>query len=75
MILGTTCLLQFGVSLLIDSRYERRMGRYYYWMIWYPMVYWILNVITTVVALPRAIVHRRQFRRGAWDSTDRGLRP
>lgn len=75
VILGTTCLLQFGVSLLIDSRYERRMGRYYYWMIWYPMVYWILNVITTVVALPRAIVHRRQFRRGVWDSTDRGLRP
>lgn len=75
VILGTTCLLQFGVSLLIDSRYERRMGRYYYWMIWYPMAYWILNVITTVVALPKAIVHRRQFRRGAWDSTDRGLRP
>lgn len=51
------------------------MGRYYYWMIWYPMAYWILSVITTVVALPKAIVHRRLFRRGAWDSTDRGLRP
>lgn len=75
VILGTTCLLQFAISLLIDSRYERRMGRYYYWMIWYPMAYWILNVITTVVALPKAILHRRQVRRGVWDSTDRGLRP
>lgn len=75
VILGTTCLLQFAVSLLIDSRYERRMGRYYYWMIWYPMAYWIVNVITTVVALPKAIVHRRQVRRGLWESPDRGLRP
>ncbi len=75
VLLGATCLLQFAISLLIDSRYERRMGRYYYWMIWYPMLYWIVSVITTVVALPKAVLHRRQVRRGVWDSTDRGLRP
>jgi biofilm PGA synthesis N-glycosyltransferase PgaC len=74
VILGVTCLLQFAVSLIIDSRYERGMGKYYYWMIWYPMVYWVLSVLTTVVALPKAIKHRSRLR-GAWESPDRGLRP
>ena len=34
-ILAMTCLLQFAVSLFIDSRYEPQIRRYYYWMIWY----------------------------------------
>lgn len=74
VLLGITCLMQFAVSLLIDSRYERDLGRYYYWMIWYPLVYWIINMLTTVVALPKALWHRRQSRRAIWTSPDRGLR-
>ena len=75
VILGTACLLQFAVSLLIDSRYELGMGKYYYWMIWYPVAYWIMSVLTTVAALPKAILHRRKVRRGTWESPDRGVRP
>ena len=74
VILGTTCLLQFAVSLLIDSHYERDMGRYYYWMIWYPVAYWVLSVFTTVIAIPRAFYYRKR-QRGTWESPDRGLRP
>jgi poly-beta-1,6-N-acetyl-D-glucosamine synthase len=74
VILGTTCLLQFAVSILIDSRYERDMGKYYYWMIWYPMAYWVLSVFTTVIAIPRAVYFRKR-KRGIWESPDRGLRP
>lgn len=74
VILGTTCLLQFAVSILIDSRYEGDMGRYYYWMIWYPMAYWILSVFTTVIAIPKALFSYRR-KRGTWESPDRGLRP
>jgi len=74
VILGTTCLLQFAVSILIDSRYERDLGKYYYWMIWYPMAFWILSVLTIVIAVPKAVIHRRR-RRGTWDSPDRGVRP
>lgn len=73
VILGTTCLLQFAVSMLIDSHYERDMGKYYYWMIWYPMAYWALSVLTAVVAVPKAILHRRRIR-GTWESPDRGVR-
>jgi biofilm PGA synthesis N-glycosyltransferase PgaC len=73
VILGTTCLLQFFVSLTIDSKYEKGIGRYCYWMIWYPLAYWILNVITTVIAVPKAIF-KRKGKRGVWTSPDRGLK-
>lgn len=73
LVIGTTCLLQFAVSMFLDSRYERGYGRYYYWMIWYPLAYWLLNVLTSVVALPSVILRGR--RRATWKSPDRGLRP
>ena len=73
LVIGSTCLLQFGVSMFLDSRYERGYGRYYYWMIWYPLAYWILNVCTSVVALPSVLLRGR--RRARWKSPDRGIRP
>lgn len=69
-LIGATCLLQFAVSLAIDSRYERGLGRYYYWIIWYPIAFWLINVLTSLVALPRALFGRR--RRAIWTSPDRG---
>ena len=74
VILGITCLAQFAVSLVIDARFERGMGRIYYWMIWYPVAYWVLNVFTTAVAVPRAIL-KKKGTRAIWVSPDRGLRP
>lgn len=73
VVLGMTCLVQFAVSLGIDSRYERGISKYYYWMIWYPLIYWTLNVATTIVALPKALFKKRG--RATWISPDRGLRP
>ncbi len=73
LLLGTTCLAQFAVSLVIDSRYETRLGRTYYWIVWYPMVYWIIQVVTSVMALPRALF-RGKGKRAIWVSPDRGVR-
>lgn len=73
MVIGTTCLLQFAVSMLLDAKYEKGVGRYYYWMIWYPLAFWILSVCTTVVAVPKVIL--RGHRRATWVSPDRGVRP
>ena len=73
VILGVVCLLQFGVSTLIDRRYETRVGRNYYWMIWYPLTYWLLSTATTVVALPKALL-KRKGTRAVWVSPDRGIR-
>ncbi|MFI3155920.1 MAG: poly-beta-1,6-N-acetyl-D-glucosamine synthase [Methylococcaceae bacterium] len=76
MLLSLTCLIQFGVSLFIDSHYEYRTGgvaRYYYWMVWYPLVYWLINVGTTIVGSIRAIKKKRG-QRAIWVTVDRGLR-
>ena len=74
IILGATCLIQFGVSLAIDSRYEPALSRYYYWMIWYPMLYWLIHSAATVVAVPKALLKTRGAR-AVWISPDRGIRP
>lgn len=76
MLLSITCLIQFAVSLTIDSHYERRTGgmaRYYYWMIWYPIVYWMINVGTTVSGFVKA-ARKKRGQRAVWVTHDRGLR-
>lgn len=73
LMIGTTCLLQFAVSMFLDARYEKGFGRYYYWMIWYPLAFWILNVFTTLVAIPKVMARGRK--RARWKSPDRGIRP
>jgi len=75
MLLSVTCLAQFVVSLAIDSRYESKnggIGRYYYWMIWYPLVYWLINVGTTVAGFFRA-VRKERGQRAIWVTLDRGV--
>lgn len=74
LILGTTCLLQFALSKGLDSRYDRGLGRNYYWMIWYPLVFWIINIATTIAAYPK-VLRRRDGKRARWVSPDRGVRP
>ena len=61
-----------AISLLIDRRYEARVGRNYYWMIWYPLVYWMLTTATSIVALPKAIF-KRKGTLAIWTSPDRGI--
>ena len=76
MLLSLTCLIQFGVSLFIDSHYEEKTGgvaKYYYWMVWYPIVYWLMNVGTTIFGSIKAVLKKRG-QRAIWVTVDRGLR-
>ena len=68
--LGATCLIQFGLSKSLDSRYDHGLGRNYYWMVWYPLAFWLINIAATIVAYPRALMLRG--RRARWVSPDRG---
>jgi len=72
VLLAMTCLLQFAISLFIDSRYEPQNRRYFYWMIWYPMLFWMLSAATTIVGLPAALLKDRN-KRATWVSPDRGI--
>jgi biofilm PGA synthesis N-glycosyltransferase PgaC len=74
VMVGTTCLIQIGVSLALDARYDKGSVRSFYWMIWYPLAYWMLNLITTIVAVPRALL-RKTEKRARWTSPDRGIVP
>ncbi|MBC7804031.1 MAG: poly-beta-1,6 N-acetyl-D-glucosamine synthase [Candidatus Parcubacteria bacterium] len=74
IVLGSTCLLQIGVSLALDSRYDKGAYRHFYWMIWYPLAYWLLSMFATVTAVPRALM-RGAKTRARWISPDRGIQP
>jgi biofilm PGA synthesis N-glycosyltransferase PgaC len=74
VVIGTTCLIQIGVALLLDQHYDRKLGRVYFWMIWYPLAFWIISALTTVVAVPKTLLRGRRVR-ALWVSPDRGLKP
>lgn len=75
VILGITAITQFGISLMIDRRYEpnKRFFRNYFWIIWYPLAFWLLTLFTTVVAVPKTLFKKRG-KRARWVSPDRGVR-
>jgi biofilm PGA synthesis N-glycosyltransferase PgaC len=58
MLIGTTCLTQLLVGVLLDSRYDRDVPRYYYVAVFYPIVYWVLMAVVTSVATPMGMLSR-----------------
>jgi biofilm PGA synthesis N-glycosyltransferase PgaC len=52
MIIGTMCLLQLLVGVLLDRRYDRSLPLYYGVAVLYPIVYWIMMAVVTVSATP-----------------------
>ncbi|HEY0521758.1 MAG TPA: glycosyltransferase family 2 protein, partial [Stellaceae bacterium] len=73
ILLAIICLVQFSLSLVIESRYERGLPRMLFWTIWYPMAFWTIALATTLVGFPRALFKRRG-KRAVWISPDRGFR-
>lgn len=73
VLLGATCLLQFALSKWMDSRYESELWKNYYWMIWYPFVFWLITISASIIAFPRVLL-RSRTKRARWVSPDRGIR-
>lgn len=71
--LTLTYFAQALVSALLESRYERGMLGSLFWMIWYPLAFWMLSAVTAAVALPRVLLQPKK-ERTTWISPDRGLR-
>ena len=65
-------MLQFSVSMILDSRYEKGLMRYFITCIWYPYAYWILNSLTLVIGFPKALF-RNKDKAAVWVSPDRGV--
>ena len=73
ILLGATCLFQFMISKWMDSRYEPGLLKNYYWMIWYPFVFWLITVTASIIAFPKVLI-RGDGKRARWVSPDRGIR-
>ena len=71
--LAFTYFCQAMVSVMLDTRFERGMYRSLFWVVWFPLVFWLLQACTAVVGLPKAIFRRRDAY-GTWISPDRGIR-
>lgn len=72
LLLAMTCMLQMFLSLWIDRKYDRNLLRYFVGTIWYPIAFWIITMVTTVIAVPTAFA-RRRGKRAVWISPDRGV--
>ncbi|MCD8898506.1 poly-beta-1,6-N-acetyl-D-glucosamine synthase [Mammaliicoccus sciuri] len=64
-------IIQFTLSLIIDSRYERKNNLFVIFLSWYPTFYWLINAIVVIVAFPKAI-KRKKGVFATWTSPDRG---
>lgn len=73
ILIGATCLFQFAMSMWMDSRYEKGLAKNFFWMIWYPFIFWIITVSATIVAMPKVLL-RSDEKRARWISPDRGVR-
>jgi biofilm PGA synthesis N-glycosyltransferase PgaC len=72
-VLALVCLLQFSISFFIDSHYETKdFLKYYFWIIWYPLFYWLLNAFAVYVGVYNVFI-RRGGVSAVWKSPDRGL--
>jgi len=71
MILTAFCAAQFAAGALIDRRYDTHVTRDLAWSIGYPLVFWLLQFATTIVAYP-LVALRGRGKPATWVSPDRG---
>ena len=73
VLLCSTSLLQLFTASVLDRHYDERLWRSYFWAIWYPLLFWMISALTTVVAVP-LVLSRERGLRAVWVSPDRGFR-
>ena len=73
LLLAFTCMLQLAAGMWIDRFYDRDLMRYLLWTLWYPLAFWAINMLTSVYAVPKAMLWR-PGKRATWTSPDRGIR-
>jgi len=73
VILSVICIVQFLVSMIIERRYEKTVAREFFWIIWYPLAFWMIGMLTTVVSVPLTL-SKKIGTRAVWESPDRGIR-
>jgi poly-beta-1,6-N-acetyl-D-glucosamine synthase len=73
LLLALVYFLMAIIGAWLDRRYDDTSGQSLFWMVWYPLGFWMMQMATAIVGLPRAI-RRPLDARGTWVSPDRGFR-
>ncbi len=63
MLIATVCVVQLITGVLLDRDYDQKLPRYFVTAVFYPLVYWILMAVITVVTHPQGVLVNRQRRR------------
>ncbi|MBP5416532.1 MAG: poly-beta-1,6 N-acetyl-D-glucosamine synthase [Clostridiales bacterium] len=69
--LSFVCLSQFVVAMILESKYDKDILKSTWSVIWYPILYWYINVFITLGALFKTILPRKKL--ATWKSPDRGI--
>ncbi len=63
MLIATVCLMQLYTGVVLDRTYDPSLPRYFIIAIFYPLVYWILMAVITVITSPLGLLVNRQKRK------------
>jgi biofilm PGA synthesis N-glycosyltransferase PgaC len=66
MLIATASLLQLGLGVLMDRRYQLWLTRTYVWAALYPVIYWVQMAVITVIATPAGLL--RPHSGGRWQT-------
>ena len=71
LFLSSVCLIQFGVAMLLDRKYDPHLLKHSVVAIWYPFFYWYINALLVIKSLPTLFKNNRKL--AVWSSPDRGI--
>ena len=70
-VIATVCLVQFVVSVWLDRKQDKEIVKSCINVIWYPVVYWILQTVAVVIGSPKGF-YRKKNKAAVWVSPERG---
>lgn len=73
VVLGLVCLVQFCVGVWMDSKYDPTIRKLIPWLVWFPMAYWVIVLMSTIFGLPKALF-KKKGTLAVWESPDRGIK-
>lgn len=71
--ISLVCLVQFFVSSLLDKKYDKGIFKYYFFVVWYPIIYWTLNPILVFITLKEGLFGKLEGK-GIWHPPDRKIK-
>ena len=72
-VISVFCVLQFIVSCFVDYKYDYQLWRVYFYVVWYPVVYWAFNALAVVCVTWKGLT-KPMDKNAVWVSPDRGIR-